>query len=174
MTAIHALDNRLLMWWAEVLPTLKLEELDITAIPTDQVSNTLLLNLVYHQSLSALHASVIPLFSWSVVDRNWSSARQASAQVAYEHACTASQLMDAVHSARQEIIFSNSFIAYAAYSGCAVQIPFIWCHHKPTKAQAICHVRANVRIIRAMAPYWKFAALLVRKSTDELRRHFDR
>ncbi|KIX06345.1 uncharacterized protein Z518_04321 [Rhinocladiella mackenziei CBS 650.93] len=160
MTGVYALDNDVVRWWSEVPPTLKLDVSNIATIPKDQVSNILLLNLIYHQSICALHASVIPLFSWSIADDSWSSARRSSAQIAFEHACTASTLMDAVYSVHTGIILTNSFIAYAAYSGCAIQIPFMWCLNKNVKSRAIANVRTNVMIIRAMAPYWKFAALL--------------
>lgn len=166
MTRIYALDNDVANWWSEVPSTLKLDMANIATIPKDQVSNILHLNLIYHQSICALHASVIPLFSWSVADDSWSSARQSCAQIAFEHACTASALMNAVYSAHPGIILTNSFIAYTAYSGCAIQIPFMWCLNENVKSQANTNVRTNIMIIRAMAPYWKFASLLVWNPTE--------
>lgn len=158
---IYALDSEVGSWWAKVPTALKLDLTNATNMPKDQISNILLLNLIYHQSICALHASVIPLFSWSIADDSWSSARQSSAQIAFEHACTASSLMNAVCSAHSDIVLTHSFIAYTAYSGCAIQIPFMWCLNKKIKALATANVKTNVMFIRASAPYWKFAALLV-------------
>jgi hypothetical protein len=159
MTGIYALDDDVSTWWRALRPSWKLTASTITTIPAARLTNILLINLIYHQSLCALHASVVPLFSWSAGDDNWSSARQASAQVAFEHACAASALIDATLSTG--ICVLHTFIAYAAYSGCAIQIPFMWCLNSKVKERAITNVRANTKMIHKMAPYWKFAALLV-------------
>ncbi len=119
-------------------------------------------NIVYHQSLCALHASIVPLFCWSAGDDSWSSARQLSAQVAFEHACAASALLITVNSTYKRLSAMPSFIAFAAYSGCAVQIPFMWCSNLAVRERAHSNVMANIKMIDTMAAYWKFAALMVR------------
>jgi hypothetical protein len=53
-----------------------------------------------------------------------------------------------------------SFIAYAAYCGCAIQIPFLWCSNQEVRRHAIANVGANIKMIETMATYWKIAALL--------------
>lgn len=113
--------------------------------------------------MSALHASVVPLFSWTPSDNNWASARQASAQKTYEHAVAISDLIAATLDAHPKLAMSHSFIAYAAYSGCAVQIPFTWSSNPVIKKRATTNVSKNMRMIHLMTPYWKFAALLVRQ-----------
>ena len=118
------------------------------------------MNIVYHQSLCALHASIVPLFSWGAGD-GWLSARQLSAQVAFEHACAASELIHAVLSTFDRLAAMPSFIAYAAYSGCAIQIPFMWSSNTAVKDRARANVRANVKMLHILGAYWKFAALLV-------------
>lgn len=159
MTGIYALDDDLSTWWRGLRSNWKLSPSTIPSIPANRLTNILLINLIYHQSLCALHASVVPLFSWSTGDNSWSSARQASAQVAFEHACSASELIHATLSTGISVL--HTFIAYAAYSGCAIQIPFMWCLNPTVKERAIANVRANTKMIHTMAPYWKFAALLV-------------
>jgi hypothetical protein len=54
------------------------------------------------------------------------------------------------------------FVAYAAYSGCAVQIPFLWCSEVSVKQRARANVEANISMIQQMSSYWKLASLLVR------------
>ncbi|OBT75851.1 hypothetical protein VF21_04434 [Pseudogymnoascus sp. 05NY08] len=53
-----------------------------------------------------------------------------------------------------------SFIAYAAYCGCAIQIPFLWCSEPSVREKAHANVRTNIRMIHLSAKYWKFSALL--------------
>jgi hypothetical protein len=158
VTGILALDDDLSAWWQSLRPDFKLNSVNIALLPVDQVSNVLLINLFYHQSLCALHASIIPLFSWSKGDETWTSARKLSAQVAFEHGCEISAL-NALALA-SGITARHTFVAYAAYSGCAIQIPFMWCSNVEVKARADANVRTNIQMIRTMAPYWKFAALL--------------
>lgn len=55
-----------------------------------------------------------------------------------------------------------SFISYAAYSGCAIQIPFLWSSNPAVRSRAAGNVRANVQMIHEIAVHWKIAALLVR------------
>lgn len=160
MTEIYALDDDLTIWWRNLRSNWKLTPSNIASIPADRLTNILLLNLIYHQSLSALHASVVPLFSWSAGDDKWSSARQASAQRAFEHASAASALIEATIATGKCVL--HTFIAYAAYSGCAIQIPFMWCLNPAVRERAIANVKANTKMIRKMSQYWKFASLLVR------------
>ena len=159
--AIYAHHDELAKWWQKVPPNLKLSSTNIAVVPWDALPNVLLINVVYHQSLCALHASIVPLFSWDAGDESWSSARQLSAQVAFEHACETSALISAVLTTYPKLSAMPSFVAYAAYSGCAIQIPFLWCLNEKVRQQAHANVKANIDMIHAMANYWKFAAMLV-------------
>lgn len=161
ITAIHALDEKVSNWWSTLRSDFKLTSSSITAVPQDTLPKILLINIVYHQALCALHASIVPLFCWGVGDESWSSARQLSAQVAYEHSCAASALVDAVLSKFTRLSAIPGFVAYAAYCACAILIPFMWCSNPIVKDQAHENVKANVKMIHMMANYWKFAALLV-------------
>jgi hypothetical protein len=138
-----------------------LAPLNVAEVPQDHLPKVLLINVVYHQSLCALHASIVPLFCWSPGDETWASARQLSAQIAFEHALAASELIEAVITTYPRLGAMPSFVAYAAYSGCAIQMPFLWCSKQAVKDRAQANVRANIQMIHAMASYWKFAALLV-------------
>jgi hypothetical protein len=160
--AIHALDQRLSDWWQRLRPEFKLDPLNVSSVPEDIFPKVLLLNIAYHQSLCALHASIVPIFCWGEGDEVWLSARQLSAQRAYEHACAASELLYPVLSSYDRLCAMPSFISYAAYCGCAIQIPFLWSSNPALKQRAITNVRTNVRMVQTIADYWKFAALLVR------------
>lgn len=135
-----------------------------TDIAAHKLPLLLLMNTVYHQSICALHASVVPLFSWTPSDDNWASARQASAQKTYEHARSVSDMIAATLTAHPDLIMTHSFIAYAAYSGCAVQIPFTWSSNPVIRRPATTNVSNNMKMIQRMAPCWKFAALVVSRS----------
>lgn len=129
--------------------------------PHDEIPRVMLINMVYHQALCALHASIVPLFCWGEGDETWLSARLLSAQVAYEHAGAASQLLGAVLSNYDRVRAMPSFVAYAAYCGCAIQIPFMWSPNPAVKEKAHTNVKTNMEMIRIAAEDWKFSALLV-------------
>ncbi|KAJ3547467.1 hypothetical protein NM208_g1502 [Fusarium decemcellulare] len=62
-----------------------------------------------------------------------------------------------------------SFVAYAAYCGIAIQIPFLWCSDSTVRDRAQAHIGANVKMIQMMSSYWKLASLLIKnepKHTD--------
>lgn len=143
-------------------PSFKLTPATITVSnDSESFPRVLLLNAVYYQSLGALHASIVPLFSWGSGDDSWSTARQCSAQIAYDQACSFSELIKAVLSTYIRTSAIPTFVAYAAYSGCAVQIPFMWCSNTVVRERINANVRANIKMIQNVAAYWKFAALLV-------------
>ena len=161
VTAIHALDNRIAEWWSKLPTTLRLSPSDVPGLPYDVLPKLLLIHAVHHQCLCALHSSIVPLFSWSAGDDSWLSARQLSAQIALEHAREASALFEAVLTHLPRLSAIPSFVAYAAYCGCAIQIPFMWCSEPAVRERAHANVRINVRIIHILAKYWKFTSLLV-------------
>lgn len=158
---IYALDDALAGWWSRLHPDYRLTSANLSEMSVHQLLDVLLVNVVYHQSVSALHASVVPLFSWTPSDDNWASARQASAQRTYEHANIVSDLIAATLDTYPQLAMTHSFLAYAAYSGCAVQVPFAWSSNPVIKKRATTNVGKNMRLIQSMAPYWKFAALVV-------------
>jgi hypothetical protein len=163
ITGLHAFDERISTWWQDVSPDFKLTPSTIADMAHDTVAfpKLLLLNAVYHQSLGALHASIIPLFSWSPGDSSWLTSRHCSAQVAFEHACAFSELIKPVVSTYTRHGAIPTFVAYAAYSGCAVQMPFMWCSNPAVQGRIRANVKTNIQLIQSVAVYWKFAALLV-------------
>ena len=149
-------------WWQRVPDSFKLDTSTILTTNQSTLPRILLTNLIYHQSLCALHSSIVPLFCWSKGDRAYSSARQLSAQIAFEHACTISILIRTLLNSGFHVSSMPIFVAYAAYSGCAVQIPFFWCSQPEVKAQAQLNVQANMNMMQEMSSYWNLASLLVR------------
>lgn len=158
---ICTIENKLSAWWEAVQPDFKLDPHDMRGVEQKEFSTILLTNLVYHQSLCALHASIVPLFCWTKGDGSWSSARQVSAQTAFEHAGMVSELINGVLSMCTRPSAMLSYVAYAAYCSCAIHIPFLWCSQPTIRERACANVGANVRMMQAMSPYWKLASLLV-------------
>lgn len=159
ISAIHALDQRISEWWGSLPACLHLMPSDIPDVALDVLPKLLLLHVIYHQSLTALHASIVPLFSWSPGDDSWLSARQISAQVAFDHACTASDLFRAVLTHFSMLSAIPSFVAYAAYCGCAIQIPYMWCSQQTVMEKAHKNVKVNIKIITTLSEYWKLNSL---------------
>ncbi|KAF4339116.1 hypothetical protein FBEOM_6934 [Fusarium beomiforme] len=157
---IFRVENNISAWWQSVPNIFKLDSSNISTMPRKDLPKMILTNLVYHQSLCALHSSIVPLFCWSNGDKTYSSARQLSAQVAFEHAGAISNLVAAVLATGAPLSSMPIFVAYAAYSSCAIQIPFLWCSNPPIRERAQANIDSNVKIIQGMSGYWKLASLL--------------
>lgn len=158
---IQVLDERLLTFWRNLPQSLKLTPSNVSEMDPFWLPKILLLNLVYHQCFCTLHASIVPLFCWTKEDEDWSLARKTSAQIAYEHACSVSDLIKAVLSHSSNLTNIPTFVSYTAYCGCAIQIPFMWSADTAVRQRAHVNVRANIKMIKATAVCWKFADLLV-------------
>lgn len=161
ISAIYNLDTMVTEWWGKLPQRFQLTPANVSTIPMHHFPKILLINTVYRQCLTALHASIIPLFSWSTEDDAWPTARRLSASIAFEHAREASAMFEAVLGYYPDPSAVPSFVAYAAYSGCAIQIPFMWCSEQQVRDRAYANVRTNARLIHAIAKHWKFAGLLV-------------
>ena len=162
MAELQALDARIYKWRSNIPRSL---ELTPATIPTTSMSilpRLLLIHIVYHQCLCALHSSIVPLFTSSETDDSWGYAIQLSAQTAYDHSNIACALFEAALSHLGGSGTFASFIAYAAYCACAIQIPFLWCQQLNVKERAQVNVRSALKLINSMAKFWKFSALLVR------------
>ncbi|KAH6949292.1 hypothetical protein DER45DRAFT_581033 [Fusarium avenaceum] len=157
---IYRVENDISTWWQRVPSDMKIEVTSVPIIKQGELPKILLVNLVYHQSLCALHSSIVPLFCWSKGDGSYSSARQVSAQIAFEHSCAISSLMKSVLATDCPISAMPLFVAYVAYSSCAVQIPFLWCSEVTIRERARVNVEANINMIQQMSSYWKLASLL--------------
>ncbi|KAF5233563.1 hypothetical protein FAUST_8107 [Fusarium austroamericanum] len=157
---IFAIEDKLLTWWANVPLRFKVDASIISNVCPESLPKILLINFVYHQSLCALHSSIVPLFCWSKGDTSQSSAQQLSAQIAFEHAGAISVLTSRILSTSCSLSALPIFVAYAAYSSCAIQIPFLWCSEPTVRAKARSNVELNMGVIEGMSSYWKLASLL--------------
>jgi hypothetical protein len=170
LPAIYSLHESLSSWWQALPAHMRLTPNNVAGRPKQWLPNILLTNVVYHQCMCALHASIVPIFCWgrAAVSDDWSIARQLSAQIAYEHACNNSELLDAVLTTFDKLSAMPSFICYGAYAGCAIQIPFMWSSNRSIREKAYRNVRANMKMIEVMSRQWRFAALLVRLRASAL------
>jgi hypothetical protein len=124
-------------------------------------SKVVLINVAYHQCLFALHATVVSLFSSDTGTINWSTARQFSAQIVFEHASATSDLITAVLSTSVDISTITHFVAWSSYSTCVILLTFSRSSNDNVKRRAMSHVQANARLIAKLAKFWRFAKLLV-------------
>ncbi|KAI0195222.1 hypothetical protein EV127DRAFT_332779 [Xylaria flabelliformis] len=153
--AILALDQRLREWW-QILPSeLKLTPSNVNSIPPTTLTRILHINTFYHQSLCSLHASLC----YSPGD-GWSTTRQLSAQIAFEHAEEMSSLITAIIETTPRTSSIPMFTGYSAYCGCAIQIPFIWSTNPTFRERVRANVRANSKLLQLMTVDWKFASIL--------------
>lgn len=161
MSAIQELDSKISNWRSSLLESLELSPASISLTPQETFPLLLLIHVMYHQCLCALHSSIVPLFSWSMSTEGFSYARQLSAQVAFEHANTVSSLIGSVLAHSHDVSLIHSFVGYAAYSACVIQIPFMWCSQQDIRERARRYVVDNLKMIRHLGRFWKYIALLV-------------
>ncbi|OJJ68573.1 hypothetical protein ASPBRDRAFT_68120 [Aspergillus brasiliensis CBS 101740] len=158
--AIHEIDNHISNWRSELPPFLKI---DGERIPSElQIPLPILfgLHIIYHQCLCSLHASIVPLFCWGSSVEPFSSARQMSAQIAYDNANSVSNLAKMILNGAYEASRTPSFVGYACYCACAIQIPFLRCANPSVSAQAKQNILTNLKLIQQMGQYWRFISLL--------------
>ncbi|KAH8897750.1 hypothetical protein GQ53DRAFT_884572 [Thozetella sp. PMI_491] len=156
---IQALDEEISAWWSQLGARFKLQPDAVATIPEDVLPKVLLITMAYYQSLCALHASIVPLFCWSPGDDSWARARQLSAQTAFDHACASSALIAAVLSWYPRLSAVPTFVSHAAYSSCAIQLPFLWCANVAVRDRVRANIKANIEMVDAMAAHWRFAEL---------------
>ncbi|KAI1113205.1 hypothetical protein F5Y14DRAFT_227411 [Nemania sp. NC0429] len=158
-TSLQDLDGRIKQWWARLHCSLRIS---LCEAPPEMRPNLLLLHVLSHACLVALHSSIVPLFSWRPSEKASLYARQLSAQTALHHANAISSLLGAARDAQCEPDTMPSFIGYAAYCACAAQIPFLWCSKLQIKQMAHANLLINFGVIRGIGKYWKFIELLGR------------
>lgn len=158
-TSLQDLDGRIKRWWARLHCSLRIS---LAEAPLKMRPNLLLLHVLCHACLVALHSSIVPLFSWRPSEKASLYARQLSAQTALHHANAISSLLGAAREAQCEPDIMPSFIGYAAYCACAAQIPFLWCAKLEIKQNAHANLLMNLGVIRGIGKYWKFIELLGR------------
>jgi hypothetical protein len=122
LVSIQALDGRINEWWSKLHQSFQIAPAEM---PSNIIPSLLLVHIIYHSCLCALHTSIVPLFSWSISDGASPYARQLSAQSALQHANAISSLLGAAREVQLDPARMLSFIGYAAYCACAVQIPFL-------------------------------------------------
>lgn len=166
---LQELHSKISDWWSDLSPSLKLTADCLPTVLQQSAPLLLLLSIIYHQSLCAPHSSIVPLFSYCDVAENLSYARQISAQLAFEHVDAVSTLLKAVLKHTFDTSRTPSFVGYAAYSACAVQMPFFWCTNQDVQIRVRSNVLANLRMMQQMGRYWRFTALLVRPSLNPLK-----
>ncbi|EXJ69398.1 uncharacterized protein A1O5_07434 [Cladophialophora psammophila CBS 110553] len=162
---IGLLDTKISEWWSRIPDWMKLNPGDLARTPPACLPRLLLVHAVYRQCLCALHSSIVPLFSWGHDGKSSLLARQISAQVAYEHASAASELFSTIFDYLPDPNAMPSFVAYNAYCGCAIQVPFMSSPNPAVRERAIRNVEANRRVIHLVAQSWKYADLLDRYSS---------
>ncbi|KAK4939289.1 hypothetical protein LTR10_020378 [Elasticomyces elasticus] len=160
LAEIQVLDGRIHEAYSKLSECFQLTSNNMSSTHLDDLPNLLLLHVMYQQCWCSLHSSIVPLFSWSVFDDNYSYAQQLSAQTAFEHANTVSSLLDTALKLNWDATRMPSFIGYAAYCACAIQTPFLWCLQLEVKQHAVRSVLANLKTLQVLGNHWKFLKVL--------------
>jgi hypothetical protein len=126
--------------------------------------SVLILHVIYHQSMCALHASVVPLISLGTARHfnPYAHAQRLSAQVAYENACHVSSLVSkAVSRCPEDAYKWSGFVGYALYCSCACQLPFLWSVESSISAFASKNIKANLETMAKIGQNWRYVLNLV-------------
>lgn len=161
LDTLQSLHSKLEDWKVKISERSDLAVLSVEDVNTQNGPLLTLIHIIYDQCLCALHSSIVPLFSWGKPAGGLDYARQISAQVAYEHAYSISTWLRTLLQSSLPMGRVPSFVGYAAYSSCAIQVPFLWCTNTEVRACARANVIENLRCIQEMGRYWKFISLLV-------------
>lgn len=182
LLTIQELDLRFSAWRTSLPSSLELDDvLQDSSLRRSQVS---LLHIIYHQVMSVLHACVIPLFCLHSIRPTdatdtpaaateadtemetetdpmaYESLQRASAQKALYHARQISHIIS--KSALNGVqLLSSGFTGYAAYSSCAIQLPFLWCRSTNVREMARRNIQVNIAIMDYIQSQWKVVAALV-------------
>lgn len=159
---IQTLDARIHEAWLQVDPQFHLDAATVATTPLSDLPNLLLLNIIYHQCWCSLHASIVPLFSWSASVETLAYAHQLSAQTAFEHANAISLILEAAMNLEWDAGRIPSFVGFASYCACAIQIPFLWCAEQGIRQRAVRNIVANLKTLQILGSYWAFLKILVR------------
>lgn len=165
LAAIQAMDGRVQDRRSDMHLTLQLQPVNISS-STSQ--NLLLIHIMYHVCLCALHSSIVPLFSWSATEGASAYTQQLSAQTALQHANAISTYLESVQSAQYDFSRLHGFIGYAAYCASAVHLPFLWCTMSEVRNKAHANLLTNLAILREVGKYWKYVEALVSILMDTL------
>ncbi|QKX61162.1 uncharacterized protein TRUGW13939_08309 [Talaromyces rugulosus] len=162
LVEIQILDGRIREAWSKLDVCLRLDCSNMASVPPDDLPKLLSLHIIYHQCFCSLHSSIVPLFSWSACEGVFSYAQQLSAQIAFEHANSVSDLLQTALNLDWDSRRMPSFIGYAAYCACAIQTPFLWCSHPDVKQRAVYSILANLKTLQILGTYWAFLKILGR------------
>ncbi|KAF5614770.1 uncharacterized protein FTJAE_13605 [Fusarium tjaetaba] len=160
LNAIYHLNTEITRWWIDLPENLRLDISNLSQTRRKDLPRLVLIHAVYYQCLCVMHSSLVPLYSWGKEEHVPLLAMQLSAQIAYDNACAVSELFQAILEQYSEFNEFTSFVGYAAYCGCAIQIPFMGCSDLTVKERATKNVRVNLQIIRSIGLNWKFVSLL--------------
>jgi hypothetical protein len=167
LSALNEVDAKLRRWY-EYLPSPFSElvradtaEATMPAHDADSVTrlSVLILQVVYHQCICALHASIVPLFSLgpALPFSPYSYSQRVSTQIAYEHAC---EISDVVHGALSRFADDafrwSGFVGYALYCSCAIQLPFLWSVEPAVAENARRNIKFNLETMAKIGRNWPY------------------
>jgi hypothetical protein len=165
LSALSSMDAELRQWRAYLPHHFSAALLDDANLNDHRLRvSALILHVIYHQSMCALHASVVPLISLGAARHfiPYTHAQRLSAQVAYENACEVSSLVSKAVSRHPDDAYQwSGFVGYALYCSCACQLPFLWSVESSTSGSASRNIKANLETMAKIGLNWRYVLNLV-------------
>ncbi|OAQ71000.1 transcription factor [Pochonia chlamydosporia 170] len=170
LATIQAMDTELRKWRNSLPEVFTFTETKARNCDPSALSQVLLINVLFHQSLCVLHASIIPLFTFCRVSPGHGDAQTRSAQTAFDHAKHISSLLQKCATSHNKD--QSGFIGYSAYCSSAIQLPFLWCQATDVAARVTTNIKTNSLVMSRVGKRWKLVAGL-EKHLRSLRRYHE-
>ncbi len=165
LSTLNLLDAKLRSWRSELPEGFVVLLTTSTRFDSRLRSSLLILHIIYHECICALHASFIPLFSLGPAQPFllYTYSQRLSSQIAFENACEISRLVqEALHAFPDDAFRWSGFVGYALYCSCAVQLPFLWSVSSATAEAARGNIKANLETMAKIGRNWQYVLNLVR------------
>lgn len=154
--SIQKVDSKLCSWREGLSEAFLSQPDSLNTLSQTTKTQRTLIDVLYHQSLSVLHASIVPLFALSPVPGDHGFAQAVSAQTALHHAREISSLF--LKTQAWNSTQAPGFVGYAAYCSCAIQLPFVWCQKQDVSERSLANIKTNSRVMGTIGNYWKLVA----------------
>ncbi|KIL85000.1 cupin 2 domain-containing protein [Fusarium avenaceum] len=159
LLTIQKLDSELRKWQQALNKDFEIDWSHTSAPSAINLYQRVLMHITYHQITCVLHSSIVPLLSLSSGAGEYTYSQAISAQTALFHARKISSLC--LQADSWDPSQAPGFVGYAAYSSCAIQIPFLWCRKSGVRESTMANIEANLDVMRRIGKRWKFVAELV-------------
>ena len=156
LAELFRLDQLLTTWSRSLHPSISYSKRNLyRQLVIEQQPTYVFVHSLHHQCWLALHISMVPQFSGLPVDHNVSPELvTASAMVALKHARAISKLCSDLIALDWDFYRLAPFVGYCIYVSASIHIVFLFLDNERLSRLAQRMLASNLRVLRAVKPYW--------------------